>query len=105
MSGGHFDYGQYRIQEIADSVEGLISRNGKKKTGLDDWERNYCKENPEYAFHEKYSNEVIKEFKKGLKALRKAYIYAQRIDWLVSGDDSEENFIERLNEELEELKE
>tara|TARA_R110000868_G_C10331343_1_gene714242 strand:+ start:148 stop:465 length:318 start_codon:yes stop_codon:yes gene_type:complete len=105
MSGGHFDYGQYKIQEIADSVEGVISRNGKKKTELNNWERDNCKENSEYAFHKKYSDEVIKEFKKGLKALRKAYIYAQRIDWLVSGDDGEESFIERLNKELEELKE
>lgn len=105
MSGGHFDYGQYKIQEIADSVGGVISRNGKKKTELDNWERDYCKENPEYAFHKKYSDEVIKEFKKGLKALRKAYIYTQRIDWLLSGDDGEESFIEGLNEELEELKE
>jgi len=33
--------------------------------------------------------------------LRKAAIYAQRIDWLLSGDDGEESFLERLKEELD----
>lgn len=51
-----------------------------------------------------YSKETIKEFKKGIKILKMAEIYAQRIDWLLSGDDGEENFHERLKEELEQLK-
>ena len=42
--------------------------------------------------------------RQGLKIIRKAYIYAQRIDWLLSGDDGEESFHERLEEELNELK-
>lgn len=33
-----------------------------------------------------------------------AQIYTQRIDWLVSGDDSEDSFRERLKEDLEEYK-
>ena len=32
-----------------------------------------------------------------------AAIYAQRIDWLLSGDDGEESFKRRLKEELDEL--
>ena len=36
--------------------------------------------------------------------LKKATIYAQRIDWLVSGDDGEESFLSRLKEDLEQLK-
>jgi hypothetical protein len=43
---------------------------------------------------------VIEEFKKGLKILKLASIYAQRIDWLLSGDDSEKSFLERLKKEL-----
>lgn len=42
--------------------------------------------------------------KKGLDYLRKASIYAQRIDWLMSDDDGEEEFHERLSEELNNLK-
>jgi hypothetical protein len=33
-----------------------------------------------------------------------AEIYAQRIDWLLSGDDGEDSFRERLKEDLEKLK-
>ena len=52
----------------------------------------------------KYSKETIKEFKKGLAILKKAYVYAQRIDWLLSDDDGEESFHKRLKEELDNLK-
>ena len=51
-----------------------------------------------------FEPETIKEFKKALKLLRKAYVYVQRIDWLLSCDDCEENFHERLKKELEALK-
>ena len=33
-----------------------------------------------------------------------AYIYAQRVDWMLSGDDGEDSLVERLEKELEELK-
>ena len=52
----------------------------------------------------KYSPKTIEEFQKGLKLLKKADVYLRRIDYLLSGDDGEENFHERLKEELEELK-
>jgi hypothetical protein len=32
MSGGHFDYKQWHINQIADDVEKLIERNGREKT-------------------------------------------------------------------------
>ena len=31
MSGGHFDYNQYKIREIADSIEQVIRINNKEK--------------------------------------------------------------------------
>lgn len=52
-----------------------------------------------------YSEETIKEFRKGIDILKKAQVYAHRIDWLISGDDGEDNFHERLKEELKELEE
>ena len=52
----------------------------------------------------KYSPKTIEEFQKGLKILKEADIYLRRIDYLLSGDDGEETFHERLKEELEELK-
>ena len=50
------------------------------------------------------SKETIKEFKKGIELLKKAQVYAQRIDWLLSGDDGEDNFHLRLKEDLANLK-
>jgi hypothetical protein len=79
MSGGHFDYAQYKINDIANSIEKLISENTE------------------------YSEETIHEFRIGLDALKKAAVYAQRIDWLVSGDDSEKSFHSRLAEDLGKL--
>jgi hypothetical protein len=94
MSGGYFDYTQYQISRIADEVEQLILTNGQKREYKESWENEY---------HDEYSPEVIEKFKEGLILLRKAQIYAQRIDWLVSGDDSEESFFSRLEKELGEL--
>lgn len=78
MSGGHFDYQQNRIQNILEEIEALIDKGG-------------------------YSKETLKEFANAKKLLEKAFVYIQRIDWLVSGDDGEETFHERLSEALREL--
>jgi len=80
MSGGHFDYDQYKINSIAIAVEDAIANND-------------ANEHP-------YPYNVIKEFKTGLKHLNLAAIYAQRIDWLISGDDGNEAFIRRLDDDL-----
>jgi hypothetical protein len=67
----------------------------------------YERDHEEWAdgnwYHEFEDPEILEEFKKGLKILRTAAIYAQRIDWLLSGDDGEQSFKERLKEELDEL--
>ena len=88
MSGGHFDYQQYRMNDIATEIENLIKNNEKE----DEW-----------GHANNYSEETIVEFKKGVELLKRAQVYAQRIDWLVSGDDGEECFHRRLKEDLEEL--
>ncbi len=94
MSGGRFDYEQYKIGRIADEVEQLIIINGQKREYRESWENEY---------HDEYSPEIIEKFKEGLMLLKKAEIYAQRIDWLVSGDDGEESFLRRLKKELDDL--
>ena len=45
-------------------------------------------------------DETLKEFEKGMEYVRLAQIYTQRIDWLLSGDDGEESFYQRLKEDL-----
>jgi hypothetical protein len=46
---------------------------------------------------------VIAKFKDAVNILNIAEVYAQRIDWLLSGDDSEESFLKRLDEDLNKL--
>ena len=92
MSGGHFDYKQFEITRISDELEQLIEINGKKRVGrLESWEEPY---------HYEYPPEVIQKFKEAVLSLRVAQVYAQRVDWLVSGDDGEESFMRRLDEDL-----
>ncbi len=89
MSGGHFNYDQYKIGQIADMVEQLIISNDSQE--LNEWGGTKGRG---------YSKETIRAFSQGLYLLRISQIYAQRIDWLVSGDDGEDTFHQRLEEDL-----
>ena len=109
MSGGAFNYDQYKIGYMVDQIEETVVKNGVEKTPEDlknegcrdpDWYKKY----PEDLFHYKYPDEVIEKMKEGIEVLKRAQIYAQRIDWLLSGDDGEESFLRRLEEDLNELK-
>ena len=108
MSGGHWDYLQYRFTDVVEDIQNIVERNGKEKTREElkneswrdpEWYEKY----PEDKFHHKYPDEVIEEFNKGAEIIKKAQVYMQRIDWLLSGDDGEKSFIERLKEDLEKL--
>lgn len=81
MSGGHFNYDQYRIDSIAESIESYIYDNND----------------------DRYTPETLDKFREAVVLLRKASVYAQRIDWLLSGDDSEESFHKRLDNDLRRL--
>lgn len=106
MSGGKFQYDQYKIGYIADSIEHEIRKSGREKTREEikdeswrdsDWYKQY----PEDLFHYKYPDEVIEKFKEAVDILRKAEIYAHRVDWLLSGDDGDVTFLKRLQEDLD----
>jgi len=94
MSGGHFQYNQHKCGYIADEIQLLIDTN-------DSQERNFYGD----YIGRGYSAAVIERFKEAVVALRKAEVYAQRVDWLVSGDDGPENFLQRLEDDLKKLEE
>ena len=100
MSGGCFDYAQYRIADIYTKIEDYVDGHP-----LDEDENKYVRKH-HHTMPNRYglSKETIKEFKKGIELLKKAQVYAQRIDWLLSGDDGEDNFHLRLKEDLANLK-
>lgn len=87
MSGGAFTYLQYKIHDIVEGIQDIIDRNDSMPPQL------------------RYSEKTIEEFKNGIYFLQAAEIYAQRIDWLISGDDSEETFHKRLKEDLNDVNE
>lgn len=89
MSGGHLDdYGYIRLLQTIEAIEDLIAKNDVEQ--MNDWGEKI----------EPYSKETIGRFKEAIRTLKRAYVYAQRIDWLVSGDDDEKTFHERLPEDL-----
>lgn len=102
MSGGHFDYKQYQIKMLAEELEEMIESQGKEKEDLYS-SKEWYEEFPEDKFNRTYPDEINEKFKEGLDLLKKAYIYAQRIDWLLSGDDGEASFLRRLEEDLNDL--
>lgn len=165
MSGGHFDYSQYRINDIIDSIEctiekatgprpplikkkhvstweltetgrrclyhwanrfedlhdaeyyfthhvnySLISKTDKQlvavhlPTGneytVSEWEE---EEYEDGKYYPDYTKETLEELQNAIKVLRRAYIYAHRIDYFICGDDGEEAFHRKLKEELNKL--
>lgn len=99
MSGGGFDYNQYRIQEISDSIKDII-KESEKQTSQKGPDK---EEDDDYINHYHFSPDIIQHMRDAVYVLEKAYIYAQRVDWLISADDDEDSFRERLKEELDAL--
>ena len=92
MSGGYWDYKQDGILEIIDDLNNIILNNESN-------------EKDQYGdpVGKRYSNETIDKFRKAVRSLKIAYVYAKRIDWMLSGDDNIERFNQRLYTELAEL--
>ena len=96
MSGGHFEYRQWNIQDIADRLEDYIYGHELDEEDIDEYVHDtfYFRDDADKKEAEKfirenkrtlpnlygYSEETLIEFKRGLDILRRAYIYAQRID-------------------------
>ena len=102
MSGGRFNYDQRRIGYIAEAIIDEINKSGRKKT-RQELNSEYWHGDKQELYHYKYPDEVIAKFKDAVNILNIAEVYAQRVDWLLSGDDGEESFLKRLGEDLEKL--
>jgi hypothetical protein len=85
MSGGYFGYAQYKIDQISDQISEIIRNNDRT----------------EFPF----SPATIQRFTEAIRALEIAFVYARRVDWLVSGDDKEEFFEAKLLQDLAEVDE
>lgn len=100
MSGGYFDYKQYQINDLIDEMEHIV-QNCDMEPALDKNGYNTCDNNslkPYVKDTERFKKEVIKV----KKYLELSKIYVQRIDWFLSGDDGEDTFYKRLDDEMKE---
>jgi len=101
MSGGKFDYKQFHIQQIADDIQSELDNQGKEKSKEEQWMSNeYYEKHPEKRFQITYPKEIQDKMKEAVKALEIAHVYAQRVDWYLSGDDGDDSFLSRLKDEL-----
>lgn len=114
MSGGHFEYKQYTIEDIADSIEDYLYGHELDETEVkdyindlyidDDKEADYVREHHRTLPNRHgYRFATLQQLKRAVRSLRKAAVYAQRVDWLLSGDDSEETFMQRLFTDLKDI--
>ena len=83
MSGGYFEYNQYRLEVMAEEIESLIENNNKAHTNI----------YGEIKEAHNLDSETIEKFKETAHNLR-------RIDWLLSSDDSEESFKKGWEKEI-----
>lgn len=93
MSGGHFSHRDWVIDDIASQIKNVIDNNAST-------EKNEWGEDKGHHFHDA----VIEEFAIAVRTLRRSAVYAHRVDYLLSGDDGEDSFLQRLAEDLEALK-
>lgn len=107
MSGGSMEYVYWKIQEAARQIQHelanaeLCRRNGR----FFDAAEYYRKQHPDVDYlksPEELTDAVIKRLRDALVCVRKASIYAERVEWLTSDDDGYEDFCIRLDEQLAE---
>ena len=90
MSGGHFNYIQYKLEDVAREIENIIAENDSNE--LNEYGEKIGKN---------YSEETIDEFMNAIVFLELCEIYIQRIDYLLSGDDGEDSFHSNLRKDID----
>ena len=86
MSGGFFNYGQRNMDLIVGQINDAIAYNKPGEEGYYD-----------------FSPATIRRFRIAARTLAIASEMVQRIDWLLSGDDGEDDFHELWNDNISRL--
>jgi len=88
MSGGHFDYVQFRLGEIVESIRSTIANNDS--TEKDEWGQDIGKHLPP---------DIIAKFAETADTVERAEKMVTRVDWLLSDDDGYDSFRKRWKDE------
>jgi len=87
MSGGHFEYDEFRMHHIAEQIDFEIQNND-----LPD---------PQYGQTNGYSKEVLYYMQYTRDTLEHSYKLTKNLDYLLSGDIGEDGYLERVKNELQ----
>jgi hypothetical protein len=89
MSGGHFIYNQNELRYLADDIQEIINTNDSEETD-------------EYGdkIGRGYNDDIIDKYTEAVSLLRVVFEMVNRIDYLESGDDSEETFVQHWGESV-----
>ena len=98
MSGGCMDYAYSRIYQAAMDVKEYLYDAEKSHPSGYEFDAGRAHMSPEDL-----RKKVIQYMMNAYVALRVAEVYAKRVEWLKSGDDGYDSFIERTDEDLAEL--
>lgn len=98
MSGGCMEYAFSRIYQAAMDVKEYIYDTEKSHPSDYEFDAGRAHMKPEDL-----RKKVIQYMMNAYVALRVAEVYARRVEWLKSGDDGYDSFIERTDEDLAEL--
>jgi hypothetical protein len=99
------DYVAWKIRDAARHIQDELANmelKRKSKRFCYVYKR-YQEEHPELEYlksPEALTDAVIKRLQDALVCVRKAAIYAERVEWLTSGDDGYGNFCMRLDKQL-----
>jgi len=83
MSGGGLYYKQNHIDDVIQNLKSIVMNFGSGSE-------------PERPL----SKKTLREFTNAIRALEKAFVYTERLDYLLAYDDDEATFHERLKQDL-----
>ena len=89
MSGGHFDYGCFRISQFADELQHEIEINNDETVDGYGDRRGYG-----------FSEETLLRLRESQRIIATAGKLAREIEWLYSGDHGEESFCRLVDDIL-----
>lgn len=87
MSGGHFDYIQYQFQQVADSIDSEIDKNGKPA---------------QYELQDFFPEDVIERFKLAAELSRVVGKLVHEVDYRISCDTGDDTFTKRFDDAVAE---
>ena len=101
MSGGHYEYKYFQLDQLADYIESDFVNEGRYNYETTDYSTGKtviesCDRIGDAT--EEQRSIILKEIKSLVEDLRKCSIRAKELEWYMSGDTGANSYLERLKE-------